>query len=185
MTIYALSGLPATGKSTFASNWVERLNTVYFDVKYKYVSSDIVRKNMFMNPTYTKEENIEVFRNVKRIINGYKRLVPIIYDASNCTTQAWDFVKGFGVDITPIWFTAPYDTIVSRMKLRKINTDSLGGSDADMEVYHKMADPEYHIKPPFEEYYVVDSDMPDTYYWVMNLVSVQIEADFKRLSRPH
>lgn len=72
-----LSGLPGTGKTSFAAALAGAVGAVH-------VESDAVRRRLFARPTYTPEESAAVFAEVERLAASALRSGrPVIIDATN------------------------------------------------------------------------------------------------------
>ena len=63
----AVSGLPGTGKSYFCGKLAERL-------PFLILESDVLRKSLFLSPSYSQPESELLFRTVHLLIERHRRL---------------------------------------------------------------------------------------------------------------
>lgn len=142
-----LSGLPGSGKTTFARAFSRRVPCVV-------VESDAIRRSLARNPTYSRQESARVFdrvesRAAEALHNGQVALV----DATNLSAADRErFVRlaeRGGAPFIPVRIVAPESVILGR--LSKPRT---GHSQADGAIYERMKDrPELFRHPAV----VVDS----------------------------
>lgn len=136
-----LSGLPGTGKTTFARALSQRLDTVH-------VESDAIRRSISPQPSYSRLESGLVFARVEAEARAALAAgkVPVI-DATNLTNQdRRRFVamaRELGTAIVAVRLVAPEGTIRER-----ISGPREGHSQAGFEVYRQMkARPELFPMP--------------------------------------
>lgn len=126
-----LSGLPATGKTTFAARLASRLPIVR-------IESDAIRRELASRPSYTAAENARVFDVVEaRIRDALRARRHALLDATNltardrgrflaCAAQA-------GATAFAVRLTAPIHTVRQRMGRPRV-----GHSQAGFDVYLRM-----------------------------------------------
>ena len=143
MSFTVFAGLPGSGKSYGARELVRRLERIGTDPIY--VASDSVRKELFANPTYSKEEHVSVFAEVRRRLTADLECPFIIYDATNLQDQAWQMIDECAsevkTEVKAVYFETPENVILERLANR-INDDS----DADASIFYKMR--KYAKYPP-------------------------------------
>jgi len=133
--IIVVLGLPGSGKSYFASRLSKELQA-------KYLSSDVIRKQLFSFLEYSKQEKIKVYEvMMKEMIRAIKQSVNIVLDATfyeeNLREKFMDTAVSFEERILFVEVWADQKTIQERLKLKRAY------SDADYSVY-------LHIKEIFE-----------------------------------
>ena len=144
-----LSGLPGTGKSYFAKQISDL-------VPCAVVSSDRVRKALFVRPKYTREEHDRVFSVCHKII---KRLLTqshkVVFDATNLNERfrkpLYDIANQVQCPFTVVSVSAHLDIVTERLRLRMEVDNSKDYSDADINVYNflrngRQSISESHIK---------------------------------------
>jgi len=141
-----LSGLPGTGKSYFAKQISEL-------VPCAVVSSDRVRKALFVAPEYTRYEHSRVFSVCHEII---KRLLmqscKVVFDATNLNEgfrqPLYDIANQSACPFTLVAISAHIDTVTERLRLRMEVDNSKDYSDADINVYHFLRNGRQSISEP-------------------------------------
>jgi predicted kinase len=79
--IVAVFGLPGSGKSYFARKLAEQLDATY-------ISSDVIRRDLFSSPTYSDEEKKMVYRKMLATMYDYlHRRKPLVMDATFYTRE--------------------------------------------------------------------------------------------------
>jgi predicted kinase len=142
-----LSGLPGSGKTTFARAFFQHVPCVV-------VESDAIRRSLARKPTYSRQESARVFDRVeaqtaKALKDGRVALV----DATNLSAADRErfvhLAERERVPFIPVRIVAPESVILGR--LSKPRT---GHSQADGAIYERMKDrPELFSHPAV----VVDS----------------------------
>lgn len=126
-----LSGLPGSGKTTFAHALAKRL-------AFRHVESDAIRRNMARQPTYSARESAAVFARAEAaagaaLESGQHALI----DATNLTTSdRRRFVRlagRMGATVFIVRLTAPHAVIRERLRNPRV-----GYSQASEAVYEMM-----------------------------------------------
>lgn len=122
--LVAVCGLPAVGKSTIAQLLSNRLDR---DV----LRSDVVRKQLYDEPTYSHQETIEVYETMAAMAydHGWENT---IIDATFSKQQYRAIMDSVG-DVLFVHVKCHPD--ITRERLRNREDDP---SDADVEVYEAM-----------------------------------------------
>jgi predicted kinase len=128
--VVIIMGLPGSGKSYFATRLAGLLRA-------DYVSSDLLRKQMIQNRTYSEEEKEQVYREMLRHIRqALKQDKSLVLDATfykNRIRRCFKMQDMKGGRIAFIEVTAPESLIKER--LLKPRQDS----EADYSTYKKLA----------------------------------------------
>lgn len=127
-------GLPATGKSTVARNIARKLKAVV-------LSSDIIRKQLFERPTYSKEEKKLVYKAMFLVAEYLLRSDRnVVLDGTfykrRLRSQVYDISKRTGARLAVVECRAPDESIKRRMGRRTRRKNE--PSDADYEIYKKI-----------------------------------------------
>ncbi len=126
-----LSGLPGTGKTTFARALSAR-------IPLEHVESDAIRRALATLPRYTPAENARVFSEVERraaaaLGAGSHALI----DATNLTPgdrrRFFALAQGLAVPVVAIRLTAPAAIVQERL-----SGPRNGSSEAGFAVYERM-----------------------------------------------
>lgn len=133
--IIIVFGLPGSGKSYFASRLAKEL-------KAKYVSSDVVRKQLFTVRKYTGEEKTKVYdvmnKEMKEAIQQGKDIVlDATFYKESIRNKFKETAEAFKEKITFIEVWADQKIILKRLSRKREH------SEADFSVY-------LHIKKVFE-----------------------------------
>jgi len=119
-------GLPGSGKSYFAIRVAKMLNAVY-------ISSDKLRKEMFVKPTYSSAEKLRVYNKMlQRATGASEHGKDVVLDATfysndlrqNFINEAKSISQAYVIEVY-----AQEDLVEERLSLPRED------SDADMEVY--------------------------------------------------
>jgi len=145
-----MSGLPGSGKSYLSEQVCAQLPCAI-------IESDRVRKMLFGEPTYAAEESAVVHRACRGLIRRLlKRGIRVIFDATNLLEFQREFLyelaKQCGAQLLIVHTVAPEAIIRRRLEQREATKNS--ASDADWQVYHRMAQSEQPIRHP---HWVIDT----------------------------
>ncbi len=145
-------GLPGSGKTTLASAISQRLGAAH-------ISSDITRKSLFANPSYTEREKSEVYSSMAKeathmLSEGRDVVVDATFYRARERKRFTDLAADYGAQTHIIMTVLDEDEIRKRLAQRKKG----GPSDADFSVYFK-------VKGLFEDveerHIVIDSALPE------------------------
>ncbi|MCR6641813.1 MAG: ATP-binding protein [Sporocytophaga sp.] len=130
--VIIISGLPGSGKSFFAEKLAKLINA-------EYLSSDIIRKELFSNPTYSKGEKEAVYEEMKikmKVFLSEKK--DVILDA----TFFKDRLRKSFCKVCIQHKTTCRIIIISASEedIRQRTSHKRTFSDADYSVYLKMKD---------------------------------------------
>jgi len=136
-----LSGLPGSGKTTFARLLRERLGA-------HHVESDAIRRELFAEPKYESAEHTRVFGLVeRRAAAALEAGEPAIVDATNLTNRDRKrFVRlahRAGVPLVAVRIVAPEATIRERLAQPRE-----GWSEANERVFELMRDRPQPFRQP-------------------------------------
>ncbi len=128
-----LSGLPGSGKTTFATALAAR-------VPCTVVESDAVRRSLARQPSYSAQESARVFDVVEqRAAAALRAGKTVILDATNLTAgdreRFVDLASQHGVQLIPVRLVAPESVILARLAKPRS-----GHSQAGPEIYRLMRD---------------------------------------------
>ena len=145
-----VSGLPGTGKSHLSRRLAERTPLLILE-------SDALRKTLFPEPAYTGRESWRLFEAIHGLTEVLlKRGISLILDATNLTARfrerLYEIADRLSVRLVVVRVEAPVDVVRRRLERRSRVPD--GGSDADWEVYRKLAPTVEEIR---REHHVVDT----------------------------
>ena len=154
-TLVLLSGLPGTGKTTFASQLAARLEA-------RVLESDLVRRELFPKRRYTRKESGTVFAEVReRAEAALREGRDVIVDATNL--REWER-QGFlelagrqGAPVVAVRLTAP-DAVVRE----RLSGPRQGASEANVGVYNRMRGEEEPFRIPciqVDSRYCVDASV--------------------------
>jgi len=141
-----LSGLPGTGKSFLA----RRLSAA---LRAPVIETDLVRKTLFPNPTYSADESA-VVHWVSRLLMKklLARGVPIILDATNLIESQRELIyhlaEQAGARLVIVQTVAPPEVVRARLERRFSQRDPEDLSDATWGVYRRMAERQQPIRRP-------------------------------------
>jgi predicted kinase len=120
--IIIVFGLPGSGKSYFASRLAKRLEA-------KYVSSDVIRKDLFIHRKYTQEEKMKVYdAMIKEMKKAVQQDENVVLDATFYKESIRDrfneAAKVFKERIIFIEVRADQRIIIERVSLRREDSDA-------------------------------------------------------------
>lgn len=148
--LIALSGLPATGKTTLAKKVAKKINA-------EILRTDVIRKEIIRQPKYTEEEKETVYKEMfSRAGNLISSGKSVILDANFYKKSQRDEAKNIAERTQAKYFlvevVCPEKEIIGRMKVRGKSNDE---SDArKMDVYYKVKSA---WEPIAEPHIVVDA----------------------------
>ncbi len=139
--LVVLSGLPGTGKTTFAALLAARLGG-------RVLESDAIRRELFPRRRYTRRESSAVFAAVReRAEAALAEGADVIIDATNL--REWER-RGFrelasrrGAGVLGVRLTAPAAVVRERLTGTRA-----GASEADVGVYERMRGSEEPFATP-------------------------------------
>jgi len=129
-----VSGLPGTGKSYFCRKLAERLPFVVLE-------SDVLRKILFSQPSYSLLESARLFRAINLLIEKLlKKGISLILDATNLSEryreQLHNIADRLDAKLILVRVEAPPEVVRQRLIARQEYLENK--SDADWEVYQRM-----------------------------------------------
>lgn len=129
--LVVLSGLPGTGKTTFAAELAPRLTALVLE-------SDRVRRELFPRRRYTRKESGQVFAVVReRAEAALEEGRTVIIDATNLRegerSGFRELAEGQGARVVAVRLTAP-DAVVRE----RLSGPREGASEANIGVYNRM-----------------------------------------------
>lgn len=148
--LVVVSGLPGTGKSYFSKRLAEK-------VPFLVLESDVLRKLLYVTPSYSAEESSQLFRTIHLLLQKLlKKGISIILDATNLSERFREHLYGIvdrlGVRLVLVRVEAPPGLVYKRLQSRM--ADSENKSDADWSVYRHMLPSVDKIR---RHHYVVDT----------------------------
>ncbi len=132
-TLILLSGLPGSGKTTFAA----ALSNV---LAFEHVESDAIRRSFGPVPAYSSEESGAVFAKAESLARAaLESGQHTLLDATNLSNRDRKrflrLARGLGVPLVAVRLTAPEATIRARLRAPR-----KGLSQADFGIYERMRD---------------------------------------------
>jgi predicted kinase/flavin reductase (DIM6/NTAB) family NADH-FMN oxidoreductase RutF len=129
-TVVLVGGLPGTGKTYFAKRFARALQA-------RYVSTDQLRKELFVNRTYTTREKEQVYEAMlaelrKALSNNQDIVIDATFYREDLRERFVFAAETFHVDPVFIFTTANEETIKERLGRPRED------SEADYEVYLKV-----------------------------------------------
>ena len=140
-TLILLSGLPGSGKTTFAAQLAPRLDACVLE-------SDLVRRELFPKRRYTHKESGAVFAEVrKRAEEALEQGRDVIIDATNLRERErrgfLELAERQGAPVVAVRLTAP-DAVVRE----RLSGPREGASEANIGVYNRMRGEEEPFRAP-------------------------------------
>lgn len=125
-------GLPGSGKSTLA-------RALSKELKAGYISSDITRKKMFKEPTYSEDEKAAVYDEMagwaeNSLRSGKNTIVDATFYVRKQRKRFGDIARNAGTQVYVIVCSLDEKDAETRLKGRWMG----GPSDADYSVYLKL-----------------------------------------------
>lgn len=140
-TLVLLSGLPGSGKTTFAAQLAPRLDACVLE-------SDLVRRELFPKRRYTRKESGAVFAEVRaRAERALEEGRDVIVDATNLRERErqgfLELAERRGAPVVAVRLTAP-DAVVRE----RLSGPRGGASEANIGVYNRMRGEEEPFRVP-------------------------------------
>ena len=140
-TLVLLSGLPGSGKTTFAAQLAPRVDALVLE-------SDLVRREMFSKRRYSRKESGAVFAEVREraeaVLAGGGN---VIIDATNLRERErlgfLELAERQGAPVVAVRLTAP-DAVVRE----RLSGPRAGASEANIGVYNRMRGEEEPFRAP-------------------------------------
>jgi len=131
-----VSGLPGTGKSYFSRKLSERLPSVV-------VESDVLRKQLFLTPTYSAEESHRLFAACHRLIEDFLGSgISVILDATNLVEHhrepLYRIAQRLQAKLILVQVEAPRELVRQRLQGRVEGVNPEDKSDAGWSIYQRM-----------------------------------------------
>jgi predicted kinase len=141
VAVFLLSGLPGSGKTTFALALVAVSGAVH-------VESDAIRRETTERPEYTPREHERVFGEVeRRVARALGARLPVVVDATNLKAQHrvryYEMAADAHVPVVAIRLTAPFPVLRAR-----VSGGRDGHSQADTTVLRNMRGSEERFATP-------------------------------------
>lgn len=151
--VILISGLPGTGKSYFSRLLSERLPAVILE-------SDALRKALVARPSYAWLESRRLFMACQQLVEDLlTQGIAVIYDATNLLEshreETYQIARRTGAKLVIVWLEAPPELVWERMEGRLRGLDPHDKSEADWEIYRRMAD---SAQPPRRNFFKVRTD---------------------------
>jgi len=139
-----MSGLPGSGKSHLGRCLAERVRAVV-------IESDVVRKALFPRPNYRADESASVHRACQQLMRRLlTKGVSVVFDATNLVEfqreTIYALARRSGARLLIVRTVAPEEVVRHRLAGRQADSES--ASDADWQVYRRMAHREQRIRHP-------------------------------------
>lgn len=140
-------GLPGAGKTTVAGDVVDRVGAVR-------IRTDVVRKDLFEEPTYSDAETDEVYESVRQradaaLAAGDDVVLDGTFREREFRAPAYRLAAEHDVDYVVLKVEADDDVVRKRIRQREDDA-----SDADVSVYEHYRD---RFEPIEVEHVVVDN----------------------------
>ena len=144
-------GLPGTGKSTVAERVAELLPA-------SLLRTDVVRKELFPDPTYASEESAAVYdelfsRATERLEDGEHVVLDATFRQRDLRERAAGVAAAAGADFRLVRVECAESVVRERIERRQREEDD--ESDADFAVYEQLKDEFEPIEG--EDHVVVDN----------------------------
>lgn len=123
-------GLPGVGKSYFARQFARSIGGIH-------INSDIIRKQIIRQPTYTKDEKSRVYSEMfdtvtRHLRSGNTVVVDATFSKKEHRLPYYNYVDQQKIELKLIKIDAIENVVKERLKVHRPD------SDADYEVYQKI-----------------------------------------------
>ena len=150
--LVVVSGLPGAGKSYFSRSLVRQLPLLVLE-------SDRLRKTLYPNPTYAKDESATLFRACHELIRDLLgQGVSILLDATNLVEAhrepLYYIANRLDAKLVLVHIQAAPEVIRQRLAARTRGADPEDSSSAGWEVYQQM---QPTVEPIGRDHFVVDT----------------------------
>ncbi len=134
--LVVLSGLPGTGKSTFARRLRERLPLLVLE-------TDALRKALVGEPRHTRGESNRLFAACHQLVQELlTQGIPMIFDATNLQEShrepLYRIAEITAAKVILVQTTAPPEVVRERLQRRQQEKAPQDNSQADWRVYQRM-----------------------------------------------
>ncbi len=152
--LVVLSGLPGTGKSTFARRLTEQL-------PFLVLETDALRKALVGEPRHTRGESNRLFAACHQLIQELlTQGVPVLFDATNLQEShrepLYRIAEITGARVILVCTTAPPEMVRERLERRQQGKALQDNSQADWRVYQRMR---LSVDPIRREHFVADTSI--------------------------
>ena len=172
-----LSGLPGSGKTTFARKLAAR-------VPLTIVESDALRQALVAHPKYSANENKRLFAAIhvlahELLLDG----ISVLVDATNLResnrTELYALAERAGVRLFIVSVEAPKEVIRERLEQRSLHPDPLESSTADWHVCRRMAATAEPISRP---HLAINTD--EDIEWALERLAHDMVSNVQSLEQP-
>ena len=118
-------------------------STLTLRLPFLILEGDALRKNLFLEPTYSLSESARLFQTIHYLIEELlEKGIPVILDATNLSERhrerIYNIAERLNARLILVRIEAPLEVVRKRLKARTQKTQTKDNSDADWTVYQKM-----------------------------------------------